>query len=162
MKDLQNCFDRPSWVTGFVDGEGCFYVGFQRKERMHLKLNVRTSFSVTQKKHSLQALQSLQIFFKGGGLRYSRTDNTYKYETRNLSHILQYVLPHFEKVPLQTVKANDFALFRSICLSIHKGDHLNEKGLGSIVSRAYEMNQGGVFRKISKQDLLKNIPKLKV
>ena len=151
-----------SWITGFVDGEGCFYVAVNRRAKMNLKLEVIPSFSISQKKHSIKQLQQIAVYFQGGGLRYCSKDGTYKYETRKLDHIIQYVLPHFHQFPLQTEKRNDFEKFHTICSLIKKSEHLNKNGLSQIIEIAYQMNNAGQNRKTAKKELLQIINELKV
>lgn len=42
----------PFWVTGFVDGEGCFSIHFVENKKFKLGLEVRPSFSIGQSKKS--------------------------------------------------------------------------------------------------------------
>jgi hypothetical protein len=44
----------PWWITGFIAGEGCFYVGFEIIKNK--KISVRISFSVSQITHLLLQL----------------------------------------------------------------------------------------------------------
>ena len=146
-----------AWASGFIDGEGCFYIGLTRRKKMKFGIEVRASFSLSQKSHSLEALQLLQSLFHGGGIRYSSKDGTYKYETRNLHHIMNSILPHFQTFPLYTAKKHDLALFQSICSALSHQKHLEYDGLCSIVEQAYAMNQGGRNRRYAKEDILNEI-----
>src|SRR5919202_6432344 len=62
------------WVIGFVDGEGCFSVGFIRQPNRKGRRGYRTGyqiaheFAVTQGRSSLACLQALQEFFGVGML----------------------------------------------------------------------------------------------
>ena len=66
----------PSYVTGFVDGEGCFSVSFNWRAKLNTGIEIRPSFSISQNVRSLTILRELYQFFKCGGIRYSRRDNT--------------------------------------------------------------------------------------
>src|SRR5207247_6749994 len=60
------------WVIGFVDGEGCFSIGFTRqpdrakRKGYRLGFQVNHDFVVPQGAGSLEALKALQPFFGGG------------------------------------------------------------------------------------------------
>jgi hypothetical protein len=60
------------WVVGFVDGEGCFSVGFVRQQRRADRSGYRTGyqvtheFVVTQGERSLACLHELREFFGVG------------------------------------------------------------------------------------------------
>jgi LAGLIDADG endonuclease len=153
--------DMKSWILGFVDGEGCFCVSFSKRERMPCGIEVRPSFSVSQKAKSLSCLQLISSFFVCGGIRYSRKDGTYKYEVRNLEDLRKTIIPFFKEYTLLTEKQKDFILFEKICDLMCQGQHLNKKGLELIISKAYLMNGSGK-RKYLEKELLKFISKLKV
>jgi len=82
------------WIVGFVDGEGCFCVSFNRKKSLPSNIEVRPSFSLSQKQLSLDSLKLLKSYFNCGGIRYSKKDGTYKIEVRNIRH-LQTIIIHF-------------------------------------------------------------------
>ena len=149
------------WVCGFVDGEGCFCVSFTIRKSMPCGIEVRPSFSISQKKHSLESLQIIHKFFDCGGIRYSKGDGTYKYETRSIQDIKNKILPFFEENNLFTKKKEDFTIFKNICKLILKGEHLNPYGLETIITQSYKLNGSGK-RKHEINDLLKFISKLKV
>ncbi len=52
------------WIVGFVDGEGCFSVTIQRTPSMKHGWQVFPEFVVTQGAKSLEALQTLQEYFR--------------------------------------------------------------------------------------------------
>lgn len=49
----------PNWVTGFVDGEGCFYVGFSANSAFNTGIEVRPSFSIGQGSSSRNVMEDL-------------------------------------------------------------------------------------------------------
>lgn len=70
----------PFWVSGFVDGEGCFSVSFNLKNKLSLGVEVRPSFSLSQvsdkQNLNLKCLEQLRNFFSCGFIRFSKRDNT--------------------------------------------------------------------------------------
>lgn len=149
------------WICGFVDGEGSFCVSINFKKSISCGIEVKPSFSVSQKAHSLESLKILHNFFKCGGIKYSNNDGTYKYEIRNIEDLNLYILPFFRKHPLSTKKREDFLIFDEICQLILSGQHLNKEGLKIILIKAYTLHGSGK-RKYLLEDLLKFIDKLKV
>lgn len=144
----------PSYISGFIDGEGCFSVSFNYRSKLKTRIEVRPSFSVSQKKYSLSVLKTIQDFFKCGGIRYSRGDGTYKYEVRSINDLISKIIPHFLKYPLITAKKNDFENFTIICKMMKSNLHLNREELRKIIDIAYTMNQSGKKR-YAKKDLLR-------
>jgi hypothetical protein len=149
------------YVTGFVDGEGCFSISFTMRKKLKSGVEVRPSFAVGQNRRSLPAMQKLQAYFGCGAIRFSRRDQTYKYEVRSIGDLRQRVIPHFKKYPLQTFKLEDFAIFAWICDEIAAGKHLNRDSLSAIIDRAYSMNESG-RRKYTKEHLLKVVSEMNV
>ena len=147
----------PFWITGFVDGEGCFLVSFSVRESRKPPLEVRPSFSVSQTgKRNCPVLEKLRDSFGCGGIRYSSSDGTYKYEVRSLDELLISIIPHFEKYPLETPKKKDYEKLVEVCHLMKRNLHKNDQGLTKIIHLAYEMNPSGK-RKYMKQELLKLI-----
>lgn len=154
---LQGLSKEFAWyVTGFVDGEGCFSISFNTRNKLKTGVEVRPSFAVGQNRRSLPAMQKMQAYFGCGAIRFSRHDQTYKYEVRSIGDIRKRVIPHFQKYPLQTSKLEDFAIFAWICDEIAAGKHLNKEGLQAIIDRAYNMNESGK-RQHTKSELLKMV-----
>jgi len=144
----------PWYVTGLVDGEGCFMVSFNLRPSLSTGIEVRPAFAVALNKRSLDVLKALQRFFGCGAIRYSRRDRTYKWEVRSVPDIVKKVLPHFERYPLQTAKREDFERFAQICRWVHTNHHRNREYLRRIIELAYEMNPSGK-RRYRKEELLR-------
>ena len=143
------------YISGFVDGEGCFSVSFREWARLKCKIELRPSFSVGQKKSAinLRLLQKIQQRFKGGTIRFdSAGKGLYKYETRSLCHIVESVVPFFERYPLYTEKGTDFAYFCKICDMMKEKKHLTRQGLLDSIAIAEKMNLSGK-RRVAFNDL---------
>ena len=153
--------DFASYISGFSDGEGCFSVSFNFREKLKTKIEVRPSFAIGQNKRSLDLLQQIQKFFDCGNIRFSKQDQIYKYEVRNINELRKKIIPHFEKFPLMTIKRNDFQIFKQICEKVAQMKHLNSRYLKEIIRLAFKMNGSGK-RKYSEVDLLSVLDKMKI
>lgn len=142
------------YVTGFVDGEGCFSVSFTQRAKLKTGIEVRPSFAIGQNKRSLPVLERIHAYFGCGAIRFSRYDQLYKYEVRSIKDLRERIIPHFQRYPLQTSKLQDFATFSWICDEIAASRHLNEDSLAMLIDRAYTMNESGK-RKYTREQLLK-------
>lgn len=143
-----------SYITGFVDGEGCFSISFSKREKMKMGIEVRPSFSVSQHRRNKEIILFLQRYFKCGGVRYSKRDQNFKYEVRSISDLMKIIIPHFKKFPLMTTKKNDFEKFEKICELIHKNLHMSRDGMADIIRLSANINQGGK-KKFDRNHLLK-------
>jgi hypothetical protein len=145
-----------SYITGFVDGEGCFSVSFNFREKLNVKVEVKLGFSVSQSQRSLNVLQIMKDHFSCGGIRFSKQDNTYKYEVRNLKDLNDKIIPHFLRYSLMTNKKNDFDNFRQVCLMMKQNFHHSPVKIKEILEVAFKSNLSGTG-KYQKEDLLKLI-----
>ena len=130
----------PEWVVGFVDGEGCFYVGFNRHEEMSAGYQVLPEFRVVQHKRDVQVLHGLKRFFGAGVVRQNH-DDRYELRIRKLD-ALERVVAFFEKHPLQTKKQIDLKRFARVVRLMKAKEHLTREGLVKILEIAASMNTG--------------------
>ena len=135
--------DVPSYLSGYVDGEGCFTVSISPRPTMVVGWEVRPSLSVSQNSDRAEVLLLMQEYFGCGTLRPDRSDRTLKWEVRSLSVLIARIVPHFETHPLLSSKHQDFELFADICERMVRGKHLTPMGLQGIVRLARRMNPSG-------------------
>jgi hypothetical protein len=151
----------PWFITGLVEGEGCFTVSFSFRKKLNIGIETRPSFSISLNQRDLDLLKEVHKFFDCGAIRFSKGDRTYKFESRSVSDLTRLINPHFRKYPLTGAKANDFRIFADICKKVQANLHMNREQLIGIVEQAYEMNPSGK-RKHDKRDLLRKLGELKV
>jgi hypothetical protein len=135
--------DLGSYISGFVDGEGCFCVSFQPSKRHRFGWEVRPSFSVSQNADRAELLYVIQERWGCGFIRPDRSDKTLKFEVRNVRDLVAKVLPHFRAYPLVSSKRADFERFERICKLVGSDRHLELEGFEEIVRLAMEMNPSG-------------------
>jgi hypothetical protein len=148
--------DLNSYISGYVDGEGCFCVSFQPSNRHCLGWEVRPSFSVSQNADRSEVLYVIQDAWKCGFIRPDRSDKTLKFEVRNVGRLVSTVVPHFRRFPLMSSKQTDFERFARICELVSNGGHLELNVFEQIVQLAMEMNPSGK-RKYSSSDILGSV-----
>ena len=140
------------WITGFVDGEGCFSIGFicqaDRSNRKGYKTGYQVSheFVVTQGEKNLESLHEVRKFFNVGNVyvnkRYdNHKEHIYRYVVRKRSDLLETIIPFFRKHNLRTSKQQDFEKFAKCVEMINGGEHLSIDGLVQIAEITEKMNQ---------------------
>lgn len=135
--------DLPSYISGYVDGEGCFTVSISPRPTLLVGWEVRPSVSVSQNSDRSEVLLEIQQYFACGTIRPDRSDRTVKWEVRSLPLLRDRVIPHFRRFPLQSGKHADFERFASICDLMDRGEHRTARGLVEIVRLAGAMNPSG-------------------
>lgn len=142
------------YISGYVDGEGCFSVSFSLRKKLLVGWETKPSFSVSQNKGRAQVLRLMKNIFGCGFLRQDR--KTLKYEVRSLNDLIERIIPHFEKYPLLSTKNNDFKYLKQICRLMLKGEHRKAIGLKKITKIAFKMNPDGV-RRYSQKYILRTL-----
>lgn len=97
-----------SWVTGFVDGDGCFNI-----QKIITKKNtilIRHRFIVSQDKKSVDVLYALKKKFKCGSV-HKAGNNMMAFTVTDKKSIENIIIPFFKKYPLQTEKRKNFYKF---------------------------------------------------
>lgn len=94
------------WITGFVDGDGCFSIQMQKGKYL------RHRFVVSQDARSVDVLYALKKEFKCGSV-HTAGGNMMEFVIEKRAHLRDHVIPHFYKYPLQTKKRKDFHSFVS-------------------------------------------------
>jgi len=135
--------DMNSYISGFIEGEGCFCVSFQPSKRHRFGWEVRPSFSVSQNADRAELLYEIQKLWGCGFIRPDRSDKTLKFEVRNGEDLAAKVLPHFRQYPLFSSKQTDLERFIEVCELVSKRKHLEIEGFREIVRLAMEMNPSG-------------------
>ena len=117
------------WVIGFVDGEGCFSIGFVRQPSRAGRSGYRTGFQVCTRLRrdagravacpvstsSVSSLESGKVVRRTGGHDNHRED-MYRYVVCRRRRICsRRVIPFFRQYPLRTAKRHDFEKFASLC-----------------------------------------------
>ena len=140
------------WIIGFVDGEGCFSIGFVRQptrtNRQGYKTGYQVSheFVVTQRAKSVDCLHELERFFGVGQVLVNRrldnhTEDLYRYVVRRRSDLRETVIPFFRQYPLRSSKRHDFEKFAQCVELVATNSHLTREGLTEIARIAETMNR---------------------
>jgi hypothetical protein len=149
------------WVIGFVDGEGCFSIGFVRQPDRAGRRGYRTGFqvshefAVTQGASGVACLESLREYFGVGDIvpnkRYdNHREHMFRYVVRRRSDLLETVIPFFKKYPMRSPKQQNFQKFARCVELISVGRHKSAEGLIEIAEIAQTMN-----RKKSRHELIR-------
>ena len=129
------------WVVGFVDGEGCFYIGINAQPEMKVGFQVLPEFTVVQHERDVQLLFAIKKFFGCGVVRRNHAERM-AYRVRSVEHLRERIIPFFEKHSLKSKKHIDFLKFRRVLLLMERNEHLTVEGIEKIRTIAAEMNTG--------------------
>ena len=102
----------PYYVTGFTDGEGCFYVSVSSNPRYKTAYRVKAAFHIGLHIRDLALLEQIQLFFGVGKISKLGAESV-QYRVSGLED-LKVIINHFDKYPLLTNKQSDYLLFKQV------------------------------------------------
>ena len=128
-----------NYVVGLFDALGNFYVkiSYQREDSSKSLFVFR--ISLIRNVHDIQLLHALKRYFKCGKVVKIREDQC-AYKVENKDHLLNIVVPFFEKHLLKSKKRIVFQKFRKILILFNKRLHASEEGYKQIKSLKREMD----------------------
>ncbi len=144
------------WVSGFVDGEGCFSVSVHRNPHVRRTRGwqIQAAFQVYQHELHRPVLDALVDVFGCGSVRSKGPGSSVlTFTVWRLADLEERVIPYFEQSPL-LVKDRDFRLFADIVRRLRRKEHLTEIGFEQIVRSAFAMNLNGKQRSRTLEEVL--------
>lgn len=123
----------PEWVTGFVDAEGCFFVGVHKHPGTSTGYRIQVEFSVKQHSKDIDLLYALKQHFQCGSVGVNKQNIAY-WRVSKVSDLLNHVRPHFERYPLQTKRSVEFTKFVEICTLLQDRVHWTPEGFEQVRS----------------------------
>jgi hypothetical protein len=118
----------PWWVTGLVDGEGFFSARVNRSGENKKRPSFVLRFGVLLRADDVEVLEKLKGYFGAGRIQRHKPRVGKKGLRLNPQSelrigppdILTCVIPHFERFPLQSKKATDYAVWAEIAHAVHE------------------------------------------
>jgi LAGLIDADG endonuclease len=144
------------YISGYVDGEGCFAVAVNRNPTCRSGYQLVPEFHVSQNGDRAQVLGLIRERFGGCGYIKSngRKDRALVYVVRRREHLLEHVIPFFERSSLLSSKQEDFEKFAAIVRSMALGQHRTPGGFARLLDEALSMNGAGRFRSVRWKELI--------
>ena len=127
------------WVSGFVDGEGCFHVSINKIPKMSIGWQVLPEFRIVQHQRDESVLKELQQFF-GAGKVVTNHGARKELRIRKLNDLRNVVL-FFKQHQLRTEKKKNFEIFAKILELMEHKKHLTVEGLTDIANLCWSMNR---------------------
>ena len=119
----------PLWVTGFVDGEGCFTVSIFQRKNSKLGWQVEPCFQIGLHVKYKPVLDKICKLLKVGRI-YEKGPSAVEFNVISIKE-LEAVINHFDKYPLNTKKRADYLLWKKNSYS-HKTERtFNSRGFTS-------------------------------
>lgn len=140
--DNQQANIADEYLAGFVDGEGCFYVGFSRRSELPLGWQVITEFHLSQNPGGKNVLEAFSNKLDCGYLKpnhsRSQKDKTWVLIVKDRREIREKLIPFFNNHKLHSNKKKDLEIFEKVIEIIERKEHLTKAGFTKVVNLVFE------------------------
>jgi len=120
-----------NWISGFVSGEGNFFVDIFKSNSNKIGFQVKLRLSITQHSRDKELLE-LIVKNLAAGIVNIHSENAFVFKVSKLVDIIQKIIPLFEQNPIRGVKKLDFLDFCEVAKLMNEGKHLTTEGLDLI------------------------------
>ena len=135
----------PQWLSGFVSGEGCFFVLTSKSPTGDFGYNIKIRFILSQHVRDEQILKILVSYLGCGNFRKEKpkwnTEMSY-YSVTKFEDNYEKIRKFFFNYPILGEKAKDFNDWCRVAEIIKNNAHLTKKGLNQIIKIKEGMNKG--------------------
>ena len=139
-QDAKKNFLNPYYLTGFVDGEGCFLINIYPKSNYKAGYLVSLTFKLKIHSKDINLLENIQNYFNVGNITY-RKDGYVEFIVSSIKDI-KVLIDHFDSYPLLTQKWADYQIFKQTFIIINLKEHLTKEGVNKILSLKAVFNNG--------------------
>lgn len=147
------------YFLGFVEGEGCFYVGFSKRNDLPLGWQVITEFHLSQNPGGKNILEAFKRRLGCGYIKSNHPknprDKTLVLIIKNRKDLQEKLIPFFNKYPLLSSKYKDFIVFKKTLDLIKDRKHLTIHGFKSIVKLVFSLKKN-TKKRYSKEEILRS------
>jgi hypothetical protein len=136
----------PFWLTGFADGESCFYVKISKKSKGYSSgVQVMITFSISQHvRDELLLIKFIEYLGCGNIEKVSTRPSGVNFVVYKFSDIFEKIIPFFQSYPLQGIKYMDYWDFCEVANIMKDKGHLTDEGVRRIKSLKSGMNTGRI------------------
>ena len=131
-----------SWLSGFIDAEGCFNVTLFKRESMTLGYQVKLRFMIDQKdslNNMLFIRDQLNLFLTTRKLKKKTIGIMHRIESNSFVKVPP-IIEYLNKFRLKTKKQESFDKWVIVYELVKNKAHLTEKGLSEIRKLSKEIN----------------------
>lgn len=118
-KEIYENIDIPNsnWLSGFSEGESCFYISIYKSEKSKLGSAVQLVFKITQHSRDIKLLNNISSYL-GCGRVEKRKSNACDFTVTSLKDFDEKILPFFSEYPLYGSKSLELEAFKKAFLIV--------------------------------------------
>ena len=140
-RDIYNVINIPdsNWLSGFSEGESCFYISIYKSEKSKLGSAVQLVFKITQHLRDIELLKNISNYLSCGRVE-KRKSEACDFTVTSFKSFEEKIIPFFLTNPLYGSKSLELEAFKKAFLIIKNKEHLNEEGLEELKKIKNSMN----------------------
>ena len=131
-----------SWLSGFIDAEGCFNVSLFKRKSMTLGYQIKLRFMIDQK-DSLEAMlfikDQLNLFLINRKLKKGSIGSMHRIESNSFVKV-PLIIKYLNEFRLKSRKQKSFDKWVTVYELVKNKAHLSEKGLSEIRKLSKQVN----------------------
>lgn len=127
------------WLSGFISGDGCFFVNIYKVKDCSTGYAVKLSISITQHLKDKVLMENIARILMCGRV-YKHSKNTVVLKISTFKHLINTIIPLLEQYPIRGAKSRDFKDFCLIASKVQTKTHLRIEGLEEIRKIKLGMN----------------------
>lgn len=147
----------PNWLSGFVSGDGSFYVATYFSKSYKLGKTIILGFEIGLNQRETEVVKGIKKYLLESGeteltsdlvdpnlnskyINFKNKTNAVHLQIRSLKILTQTIIPFFDQYPIIGQRANDFIFFKQIAELVKNKEHLTEVGFNKILELKSKMN----------------------
>nr|YP_203314.1 orf327 [Zancudomyces culisetae]AAW49481.1 orf327 [Zancudomyces culisetae] len=139
-----------NFIGGLIQGDGCFNISFRKD------LKIQAQLFIAQDMYSIELLSEIKKFFNCGNIIDKKVKMSI-IEIKNINNLYNKILPLFNENLFFLDKLKQFIIFKQIVNLLYNKQHLTKDNKLKIVDLAYNMNNNGIKRKLTKEQFIQII-----
>lgn len=129
----------PNWLSGFMDGEGCFFISIYKSPKSKLGVAVQQVFKIAQHSRDIELLEGIVKYLNCGRVEKRKTEAC-DFTVTSFDSLYNIIIPFLRKYPLVGSKNLDFEDFSKVAELVKDKKHLTKDGIESIWNIKLKMN----------------------
>lgn len=140
-RDIYNVINIPdsNWLSGFSEGESCFYISIYKSEKSKLGSAVQLVFKITQHLRDIELLKNISNYLSCGRVE-KRKSEACDFTITSFKSFEEKIIPFFLANPLHGSKSLELEAFKKAFLIVKDKEHLKEEGLEELKKIKNSMN----------------------
>jgi len=131
--DNVQAFPSPSWVAGFVDGDGSFYPLIHKANDYKCGFQVQLIFEIAQTLSETPILDIIGKIYFGDTHKWGKSGSVQHLKISSLKANNELVVPFFDLNSLLSRKQIDFLIWKEMLDLINQKKHLHIEGVETIL-----------------------------